>query len=453
MESVLDRLRNATRGTEYEGQLYLVGGIVRDKFLDLKPDEDIDIVIEGDAGELAEFLHNAGVSAHRPVVYPRFGTAMILIDQRQVEIVGARKESYHPASRKPATEPGTLLDDVARRDFTINTLLENLHTGEVLDLSGKARSDLVRGIIRTPVDPAMTFSDDPLRMMRAVRFATRFGFRIAPETLAAIVECSPRLEIVSAERIRVEFVKILMSDRATEGLEMLRETGLLSHFAPELAAMHGVTQNIYHIYDVWTHTLKVLESIPAEWGIILRLAALLHDTGKVRTRTVDENSHVHFYGHQHVSTEIAHKILHRLRFPNSIIDEVAFLISMHLRVGEYDNEWSDAAVRRLLREAGDHLDDLVKLTGADKAAAKRDMPQADLEAFMAHVAHVKQGLAGQGISSPLDGQEIIDLLGIEPGPRIGEVKAFLEHEIIEGNLLPGDKAAAAEMVIRKYLRK
>lgn len=450
MESVLDSLRDATRGTEYEGRLYLVGGIVRDKFLDLKPDEDIDIVLEGDAGELAEYLHKTGVSAHRPVVYPRFGTAMILIDGRQVEIVGARKESYHPASRKPATEPGTLLDDIARRDFTINTLLENLHTGEVLDLTGRARSDLADGIIRTPVDPTMTFSDDPLRMMRAVRFATRFGFRIDPETMAAIVECSSRLEIVSAERIREEFVKILMSDRVVEGLEMLRETGLLIHFAPELTAMYGVTQNIYHIYDVWTHTLKVLESIPAEWGIILRLVALLHDTGKVTTRTVDEKGQVHFYAHQVASAEIARRILHRLRFSNSIIDEVAFLISMHLRVGEYDNEWSDAAVRRLLREAGDHLDDLVRFTGADKSAANPDMPRADLEAFEAHVERVRHGLAGQGISSPLDGQEIIGLLGIEPGPKVGEVKAFLEHEIIEGNLLPGDKAAAAQMVIQRF---
>ena len=307
-------------------------------------------------------------------------------------------------------------------------------------------------VIRTPVDPAATFDDDPLRMLRAIRFAVRLGFRIDDDTYAAIRARAQRLGIVSAERIRDEFVKILMRPSAVEGLEMLRETGLLDEFAPELAAMHGVTQNIYHIYDVWTHTLKTLESIPAESGIILRLAALLHDVGKVATRTVDESGAVHFYDHQHAGSEIARKLMRRLRFPNSHIDEVAFLISMHLRVGEYDNQWSDAAVRRLIREAGDHLEDLIRLTTADKAAANPAMPKVDLDAFRAHVARVKKPLAGRKIASPLDGREIIGLLGAEPGPEIGAVKAYLEHEIIEGNLLPGDKAAARDLVLRKYGR-
>ncbi len=450
MDQVLDRLRRATEGTRYEGQLYLVGGIVRDKLLDLKPNEDIDIVLEGDAGELAEFLHQQGVAEHFPVRYPRFGTAMISVDGRQVELVRARTESYNPASRKPSTQPGTLHDDVLRRDFTINTLLENLHTGEVLDLTGRGIADLREGVIRTPVDPAATFEDDPLRMLRAIRFATRFGFAIDPEVLGAIVTSAPRLSIVSGERIREELLKIIVEPGAGEGLEMLRVTGLLSEFAPELSAMYGVTQNVYHIHDVWTHTIKVLESIPPDSGIIPRLAALLHDVGKPKTRSVDESGFAHFYNHQIVGAEIARRIMRRLKFSNAQIDEVSFLISMHLRVGEYDHQWTDTAVRRLLREVGDQLDDLISLTKADKAAANPDMPKADLDAFRAHVARVREGLAWSRISSPLDGREIIRLLGGEPGPVIGEIKAYLEHEIVEGNLLPGDKAAAAELVIRKY---
>lgn len=450
MHEVLEKLRRATEGSGYEGRLHLVGGIVRDKFLAVQPDEDIDIVMEGDAAKLAIFLYESGVAEHPPVTYPRFGTAMVTVEGRQVELVGARKESYDPASRKPATEPGSILDDVLRRDFTINTLLENLHTGEVLDLTGQAFEDIRDRIIRTPRNPEQTFDDDPLRMLRAVRFATRLGFAIDPNTYAAITGRAPRLGIISAERIRAEFTKILMSPNATAGLEMLRETGLLDQFAPELVAMHGVSQNIYHIYDVWTHTLKTLELIPPESGMILRLVALLHDVGKVESRTVDEQGTVHFYRHELIGAEIARRLMGRLRFSNSETSKVAYLISMHLRVGEYSDQWSDSAIRRLIRDAGDSLDDLVQLTAADKGAANPAMEHVDLEAFLDHVKRVREKLSGQKIGSPLNGREIIEALGMEPGPEVGAIKAYLESQIVEGELLPGDKAEAVSLLARKY---
>jgi len=450
MNQTLDILREATKQTPYEGRLYLVGGIVRDKYLSGMPNEDIDIVIEGDAGNLASFLHETGIADHAPVTYPRFGTAMISVQERQVEMVGARKESYDRKSRKPNTQPGTLMDDILRRDFTINTLLENLHTGEVLDLTGKAFKDIEDKIIRTPLDPKVTFDDDPLRMMRAIRFAVRFGFEIDPANLDAILEDAPRLSIISGERIREELMKILASPNAIAGLELLRRTRLLDQFAPELAAMYGVTQNIYHIYDVWTHTMKTIELIPAESGIMLKLAALLHDVGKPPTRSVDEDGNVHFYNHQRVGAEIARKVMHRLRFSNNQVDETAFLISMHLRVGEYDEGWTNAAVRRLIRDAGENLDDLIALTRADKSAANTAMPSVDLDALRVRIESVKTELAGKQMASPLDGREIIDLLGIQQGPQIGAIKTYLENEIIEGNLLPGDKAHATELVLRNY---
>ena len=368
MDRAIEILRRATKGSAYEGRLYLVGGIVRDKLLHKPPEEDIDIVLEGDAAELAEFLHHGKAAAGRPVIFARFGTAMIMVAGRQVELVGARTESYDAASRKPSTSPGTLLDDVLRRDFTINTLLENLHTGEILDLTGQAASDLRDKIIRTPRNPLETFDDDPLRMLRAVRFAARLGFTIHSETYAALRDRSPRLSIVSGERVREEFVKILMTPHATQALESLRETGLLDVFAPEIAATYGVSQNIYHIYDVWTHTMKVLEAIPIEDGIALRLAALTHDIGKPATRSVGETG-VHFYSHQAVGAEMSRRLMRRLKFSSSEIDEVTYLVSMHLRVGEYSRQWSDAAVRRLIRDTGERLEHLIALTRADKAAS------------------------------------------------------------------------------------
>jgi poly(A) polymerase len=451
MSEVIEALRKATEGTKYEGKLFLVGGIVRDRLLNVTVDqEDVDIVLEGDASELAYFLYECGIAEHRPVTYPRFGTAMVTVLGRQVELVSARRESYDRESRKPHTEPGTLLDDILRRDFTINTLLQNLHTNEILDLTGLAKGDLEQGIIRTPRDPRITFEDDPLRMLRAIRFAVKLNFTIESSTYEAIRESAYRLKIVSAERIRDEFVKILMSDNACRGLEMLRDTGLLDQFAPEISAMHGVTQNVYHIYDVWEHTLKTLESVPPNSGITIRLAALLHDVGKPKTKTIDENGSVHFYHHQSVGAEIARSVLGRLRFPNSVIDEVAFLISMHLRVGEYDEQWSDAAVRRLIRDAGDRLEDLIRLTEADKAASNPNMPSVDIDALRSRIESVRKKLAGNRIKSPLTGREIMEILNIEPGPEVGRAKAFLEEQIVEGVLLPGDKAKAVELLLCNY---
>jgi poly(A) polymerase len=449
MHKVIEKLRTATQASVYEGRLYLVGGIVRDRLLDLAPDEDIDIVLEGDAAQLAAFLHESGVAEHPPVTFQRFGTAMVSVQGTQVEIVGARKESYDRASRKPSTRPGSLLDDVLRRDFTINTLLQNLHTGEVLDLTGQAHADIRDHVIRTPRDPLLTFDDDPLRMLRAVRFATRLGFAIDPQTYSAIRERAPRLSIVSAERIRVEFTKIVMSPDASLGLEMLRETGLLDVFAPELSAMHEVTQNAYHLYDVWTHTLKTLESIPTDLGIIVRLAALLHDVGKPETRSIDEHGVAHFYRHEVVGSKIAGRLLKRLTFSNAEAEKVTFLIALHLRVGEYNKEWSDTAVRRLIRDVGDRLEDLIRLTVADKTAANPAMEHVDIDAFRERVRQVTEALSGHKIRSPLNGREIIEALGLEPGPQVGAAKAYLETQIVEGNLLPGDKATAIDLLTRR----
>ena len=233
-EAILGTLRDATHYTPYQGKLNLVGGFVRDKVMGrVSATDDIDIVLEGDALALAQFLFERGVTQYHPVVYPRFGTAMIVVGSRDIELVTARIESYASDSRKPdQVRPGTLADDARRRDFTINTLLENLHTGEITDPLGLAYTDLQAHIIRTPTDPALTFQDDPLRMLRAVRFAARFGFTIAPPTWDALTAHASRLAIISAERIQEEFGKTLSTTRASLGLTLLKDSGLLAQFTP-----------------------------------------------------------------------------------------------------------------------------------------------------------------------------------------------------------------------------
>ena len=450
MNPAIEKIRDVTRGTPYEGKLFLVGGIVRDKVMGRPPTEDVDIVLEGDALELARFLHGKGIADHKPVTYPRFGTAMVTIGGHTVELVSARKESYEPVSRKPEVEKADLYDDVMRRDFTINTLLENLHTGETLDLTGKGMEDIRAGIIRTPTEPETTFYDDPLRMLRAIRFAVRFGFEIEKVTYEAVVRDAARLAIISKERIRDEFVKILLSDEPARGLRMLKETGLLAQFAPELLNMQGVTQDGGHIHDVWEHTLHALESLPPSADLTLRLAVLFHDTGKPQTKTRDSEGHSHFYGHEDLSAEIARKVLRRLRFPVSEVSRVARLISMHMRIGEYQREWRDAAVKRLMRDAGSDISDLLALARADRHGAGPNASTKNLDELEQRMEHILVKTPVEHLESPLDGSEIMELLQIPSGPKVKEIKEFLLEEIIEGRLAPKDKESARKLALRKW---
>ncbi len=449
MIPAIEKIREATTGSDYEGRLYLVGGVVRDSVMGLVASDDVDIVFEGDSALLAEFLHKKGVSQVAPVIYKRYGTAMLLVDGSQVELVGARKESYASDSRKPATESGSLHDDILRRDFTINTLLSNLHTGETIDMTGMALADIESGIIRTTNTPLVTFADDPLRMLRAIRFAARFDFTIEEKTWDAIVANACRLEIVSAERVRDEFVKMVVNENSQKALGLMRESGLLAQLAPELADMHGVEQNRYHIYDVWTHTLKTIENLPHDAPLRLVMAALLHDIGKPQTRTVDAGGDVHFYSHEKLSATLARKFLQRLRFSSQFTEEVVFLVSMHMRVGDYSSEWTDSAVRRLIRDAGDHLEELITLTIADKNASNPEYPGADIQELRSRTEKMSTELCGK-IESPLTGYEIMKYLHINSGPLIGTIKTYLENRIIEGELSPQDKEKAKQIIAREF---
>ena len=446
----IETIREITRGTGYEGRLFLVGGVVRDKVMGRLPTEDVDIVLEGDALELAHFLYAQRIADHKPVVYPRFGTAMVSIKGHTVELVSARRESYGPESRKPEVELAELKEDILRRDFTINTLLENLHTGEIMDLTGCAMTDIEAGIIRTPTDPQTTFYDDPLRMLRAVRFAVRLGFDIEEETCKAILRDAPRLAIVSRERIRDEFVKILLSDQPGMGLRMLKELRLLKQFAHEFIETQGVTQDGGHIYDVWEHTLHALDSLPSDADLTLRLAVLFHDVGKPRTKSVDDEGHSHFYGHEDLSAETTRRVMNRLRFPTNETARVIRLVELHMRIGEYRREWKEAAVKRLIRDAGGDIADLLRLARADRAGAQPNASMVSLNELERRIAETMLSTTVAEMESPLDGKEIMDLLGIAPGPEVKEVKEWLTDQVIEGRLTPRDKENAKKMALARF---
>jgi len=467
VEQTLSRLREATRNSPYEGRIYVVGGLLRDRALGVPPGNDLDLVLEGDAVELALNLYKQGVAMHYPVSYPRFGTAMIHVGKpgqnckagqndnetesaAAVELVSARCESYHADSRKPRVWRGSLQDDVLRRDFTINTLLENLHTGEMLDLTGRAETDLRAGIIRTPVDPRDTFYDDPLRMLRAVRFAARFGFEIESATWEAMCAEAERLRppAVARERIREEFIKIIKLPGANIrcGMELLLQAKLIDQFLPEMLPMVGCAQGPWHRYDVWTHTLFALEQLPDRTGDAMRLALLWHDVGKPNTRTEDERG-VHFYGHPAAGAEIARAMMQRLKFSNDDIRDVSTLVAKHMRLGEYRPYWGDAPVKRLIRDCGPYIDDLFVLARCDAAAAAIPPDEAvDLNALRARIDAINSVSNAAAIESPLDGNEIMEALHVGPGTHLRDGKEFLTNEVIEGRLMPGDQDAARDMV-------
>ncbi|HVL39597.1 MAG TPA: HD domain-containing protein, partial [Fimbriimonadaceae bacterium] len=417
LHPALLQIRDATRGTGYEGNLWLVGGAVRDRLLGMGESSDFDLVLESSALDLARFLRSRRVSSIEPVLYPRFGTAMVLVAGVNIELVTARRESYAEESRKPQVQPATLEEDALRRDFTVNTLLLNLHTKEIRDPLGSGLPDLRDRLLRTPLKPGATFHDDPLRMLRAVRFKWQLGFVAADNLEDAIVSEAHRLAIISSERVRDELVKMLLLPDADRALDDLRRLGLLEHFAPELLTMVGVEQGSFHHLDVWDHSLLVVRNV-GSGDLVLSLAALLHDVAKPQTRFVDEHGNVRFFGHETLGEEVARQLLRRLKFPNEVVESVARLVKNHMRLGSSPT-FSPAAARRVLRDLGPHTDRLLHLVEADTNALRPGVKQLDLTPIRERIERARRETPIEKLQSPLSGEEIMEVLGIEPGPMIG----------------------------------
>lgn len=430
---VLRLLKQAA--SDIGAQAWIVGGYVRDRLLGRRhPNPDV-VVAEGSSSELAHrFADLAG--ALPPVVFERFGTAQVTVPGHIVEFVSARAESYPPDSRKPVVRPASLEEDIKRRDFTINTLLMDFD-GHVTDPLGRGQADLQAKMLRTPVEPAQTFNDDPLRMLRAVRFAAELGFELAPDIRPAMQEMKGRLAppVISVERTADELRKMLTSERPARAIELLDEGGLLEVVLPEVAACKGVAQSGFHTHDVYGHTLLTVQG--TEPDLIVRLAALFHDVGKPRTATGDGA----FTGHEEVGAAMAVSALERLRFPQREIEQVAKLVRLHLRPVYYRSEWSDGAVRRLARDAGDLLDRLMQLAVADLAASA--YPEQDkLQELQRRLDEVRSEKPSR-LESPVDGADIMRARGLPPGPEVGRIKARLQDLIIEGEIQPDRESVLA----------
>jgi poly(A) polymerase len=414
-------------------ELAIVGGPVRDAVLG-RPGNDWDFStsarpadIERIAGSWADAMWDVG---------REFGTIGLRKGQHDLEITTYRSDAYDTASRKPEVQFGdTLEGDLSRRDFAVNAMAIRLPSGEFVDLFG-GQDDLDDQLLRTPVTPEQSFSDDPLRMMRAARFVSQLGFSAAPDVVAAMADMAGRLEIVSAERIRDELNKLVTGAHPVRGLRLLVETGLAAQMLPELPALILERDEHHRHKDVYEHSLIVLEQAIALEGrlesqpdLVIRLAALLHDIGKPRTRRFAEGGTVTFHHHDVVGAKLVRKRMRTLRYSNDLIDQVAKLVELHLRFHGYGSgEWTDSAVRRYVRDAGDQLERLHILTRADsttrnqKKALRLQRTYDELEERIAVLAEQEEL---SSIRPDLDGAQIMEILGIPPGPEVGEAYRFL----------------------------
>ncbi len=442
---------------ELNQPVYVVGGYVRDyclNRLDVKETPEIDMVTVGSGVKLAEKL-NKKLDRSSLAVFKQFGTAQIKVPGLILEFVGARKESYRRDSRKPIVEDGTLQDDQNRRDFTINAMYWSLNKenfGALLDPFGGI-DDLEKKLIRTPVDPRVTFDDDPLRMLRAIRFAAQLSFKIEKHTLDAIKEMAGRISIVSKERIIDEINKMVMSGKPSTGFGLLFKTGILPHIFPELAKLHGAEfiDGVGHKDNFW-HTLQVLDNISVNTdNLWLRWAAIMHDIAKPPTKRFDEQQGWTFHGHDALGAKWTKRIFRRLGLP---LDErmryVSKLVRLHLRpIALANEEVTDSAIRRLIVESGNDLNDLMMLCRADITSkndrkVRRYLSNFDNVEKKIHEVEEKDRL--RNWQPPINGDEIMKAFDMKPGPQIGKIKKAVEEAILNGDV-PNDHDAAYQYML------
>jgi poly(A) polymerase len=436
-------------------ETYVVGGFVRDYLLNRGQKKDIDFVTVGNGILLAKELSNKLGNTSQVSVFKRFGTAMFKYEQTELEFVGARKESYSEDSRKPHVEDGTLEDDQKRRDFTINTLAISMNKetfGELVDPFNGVE-DLNNKIIKTPLEPNVTYSDDPLRMMRAIRFAAQLGFEIEKDSFQAIIDNAERINIVSFERVMDEFQKIMMTDKPSVGLLLLEQSGLMQHILPELVALKGIEEVEGQKHkDNFYHTLEVVDNISVNTdNVWLRWAALLHDIGKAVTKRFDKKVGWTFHSHEFVGSKMVVKLFRRLKLPlGPQMKYVQKLVMMSSRpIAVVTDDATDSALRRLLFDAGDDFDDLIILCKADittKNEKKQKRFKQNFEVVDQKIKDVEERDKVRNFQPPISGEQIMEIFDIQPGKEIGILKNAIKEAILEG-VVENNYNSALEFVI------
>ncbi len=423
------------KGTEWEGHVYAVGGCVRDEIMGSEI-KDIDLCVSLPSGGIrfAQWLRDNGHTAKGVAVYPNYGTAMLHLKafpKVELEFVQTRKEKYIDHScRNPVTAFGTIEDDCMRRDLTINALYINVSTGEIVDITGRGVDDIKSHVIRTPNDPDEIYDDDPLRILRCIRFASRYGWEIESGTMEGMVRNVHRLAIISKERVKDELDKMLTCKHPVIAMELLRTTGTMHYVIPELEDTYEMEQNEYHFGTVWEHTMAVIEHLKSN-RLELRMAALLHDIGKTRKRTT-ENGKVHFLKHELASADMVDEILRSLKYSNEFIAEVAFLAQYHMVSKTWGDECESFKKKRLrklqyLCGTEERFRDLILIIDADNNshAADRCMPR-QVETIMQITEQMKaEGSAMFGYKLPLTGKDVMEIKGLQPGPQVKECLDYL----------------------------
>ncbi len=437
--------------------VYVVGGYVRDLLLGRKSPTDIDFVTESSGIELAQAVAKCINPKTKVSVFKTYGTAMFRYENLELEFVGARKESYSADSRNPQVEQGTLEDDQKRRDFTVNAMAISLNKdnfGELID-PFNGMEDMEQKILRTPLEPVQTYSDDPLRMMRAIRFASTLGFSIEQKSLEAIEKEAKRIEIITVERIMVEFNKIMLSEKPSVGLEIMKKTGLLDIVLPELTVLEGIEEVEGHKHkDNFWHTLEVVDNISKNTdNLWLRWAALLHDVGKAPTKKYVKGTGWTFHGHEFLGSKMVKTIFQRLKLPlGKDMKYVQKMVKLSSRpIALISDDVSDSALRRMLFDAGEDLEDLFTLCKADittKNSYKQEKFKKNFEYVAKKIKEVEEKDHVRNFQPPITGEEIMQMFNLKPGREIGILKERVKEAVLEGEI-PNEHEAAKELVMQE----